>query len=81
MVTAAPVAAGSVADTAVTGLLAFLIVAVMGLALYFLLRSMNKQLRKVAPPPPAKPGAGRPAKAGQAASGEHGPAGNGQDRQ
>jgi hypothetical protein len=33
------------------GLLGFLIVAVMGAALVFLLRSMNKQLRKIGPPP------------------------------
>jgi hypothetical protein len=31
----------------VTGVLGFLVVAGMGLALFFLLRSMNKQLRKV----------------------------------
>lgn len=43
-------AAGSVASQAMPGVLGFLIVAAMGLALFFLLRSMNKQLRKVAPP-------------------------------
>ena len=42
MVLASP-AAGQV----VTGVLGFLVVAGMGLALFFLLRSMNKQLRKV----------------------------------
>jgi hypothetical protein len=31
----------------VTGVLGFLVVAAMGLALFFLLRSMNKHLRKV----------------------------------
>jgi hypothetical protein len=35
----------------VSGTLGFLVVAGMGLALFFLLRSMNKQLRKVAPGP------------------------------
>jgi len=35
------------AGQVVTGVLGFLVVAGMGLALYFLLRSMNKQLRKV----------------------------------
>jgi len=35
------------AGQVVTGVLGFLVVAAMGLALYFLLRSMNKQLRKV----------------------------------
>ncbi len=34
-----------------TGVLAFLVVAAMGVALVFLLRSMNKQFRKIGPPP------------------------------
>jgi hypothetical protein len=33
------------------GLLGFLVVAVLGLALVFLLRSMNKQFRKIGPKP------------------------------
>jgi hypothetical protein len=33
------------------GLLAFLVVAALGIALIFLLRSMNKQFRKLGPPP------------------------------
>ena len=33
------------------GVLGFLVVAGMGIALYFLLRSMNRQLRKIPPPP------------------------------
>jgi hypothetical protein len=33
------------------GLLGFLVVAAMGLALVFLLRSMNKQFRKIGPKP------------------------------
>jgi hypothetical protein len=44
-------AAAPAANTVVTGVLGFLVVAAMGLALFFLLRSMNKQLRKVAPGP------------------------------
>ena len=32
------------------GLLGFLVVAALGVALVFLLRSMNKQLRKIPPP-------------------------------
>jgi hypothetical protein len=39
------------ASQVVPGILGFLVVAGMGLVLYFLLRSMNKQLRKVAPDP------------------------------
>jgi hypothetical protein len=44
-------AAAPAANNVVTGVLAFLVVAAMGVALFFLLRSMNKQLRKVAPGP------------------------------
>ncbi len=33
------------------GLLGFLVVAGIGVALFFLLRSMNKQFRKLPPPP------------------------------
>jgi len=39
------------------GLLGFLVVAALGVALVFLLRSMNKHLRKITPDP-AAPGAG-----------------------
>ena len=46
-------AAGSASSlgNVVSGTLGFLVVAGMGLALFFLLRSMNKQLRKVSPGP------------------------------
>jgi hypothetical protein len=44
-------AAAPAANTVVTGVLGFLVVAAMGVALFFLLRSMNKQLRKVSPGP------------------------------
>ena len=43
--------ASPAANQVVPGILGFLVVAAMGLALYFLLRSMNKQLRKVAREP------------------------------
>jgi hypothetical protein len=39
------------AGQVVPGVLGFLVVAGMALALFFLLRSMNKQLRKVVPEP------------------------------
>ena len=61
MIVAAP-SAGQV----VPGVLGFLVVAAMGLALFFLLRSLNKQLRKVIPEPrwrdgaAGRPGAGEP---------------------
>jgi len=49
---AGSVAAGSAASNQVMpGVLGFLVVAAMGVALFFLLRSLNKQLRKVTPPP------------------------------
>ena len=39
------------------GVLGFLVVAGMGLALWFLLKSMSKQLKKLPPPPPDEDGA------------------------
>jgi hypothetical protein len=59
----AVLAAGSVTDNEVTpGVLGFLVVAGMGVVLYFLLKSLNKQLRKIPPPPDDEGG-----EAGQAA--------------
>ena len=43
--------ASPAASQVVPGILGFLVVAGMGLVLYFLMRSMNKQLRKVVPDP------------------------------
>ena len=37
------------------GLLGFLVVAALGVALVFLLRSMNKQFKKIGPPPEDPP--------------------------
>jgi hypothetical protein len=49
----AELAKGTVPSNDVTpGVLGFLVVAGMGIILYFLLRSMNRQLRKIPPPPP-----------------------------
>jgi hypothetical protein len=49
-VLAAAVAASSPSSNDVTpGVLGFLVVAAIGVALVFLLRSMNKQFRKIAP--------------------------------
>jgi hypothetical protein len=54
---ATEVAKGAASNNNVTpGVLGFLIVAGMGLALFFLLRSMNRQFRKL-PQPPATDGA------------------------
>jgi hypothetical protein len=52
----AVLAKGAVPVNNVTpGVLGFLVVAAMGIALYFLLRSMSRQLKKI--PPPAEDGA------------------------
>jgi hypothetical protein len=61
-------AASSTASQVYPGLVGFLVVAGMGLALFFLFRSLNKQLHKVAPgqPSSAPPGRARPPRAGLA---------------
>jgi hypothetical protein len=57
----AAVAASSSASNDVTpGVLGLLVVAVMGVALVFLLRSMNKQFRKIAPKTEGTTGSERP---------------------
>ena len=57
----AAVAASSSASNDVTpGVLGFLVVAVMGVALVFLLKSMNKQFRKIAPKTEGTTGSERP---------------------
>ena len=45
----------STLDEVTPGVLGFLVVAAMGLALVFLLRSMNKQFRKIGPKPEEDP--------------------------
>lgn len=62
----AAAASSSTSDDVQTGVIAFLIVAAMGVALVFLLRSMNKQFRKIdanplEPGPPDGDGAGQEA--------------------
>ncbi|HWP77431.1 MAG TPA: hypothetical protein VNU03_23105 [Methylomirabilota bacterium] len=61
---AAAAASSSVNDVE-PGVLGFLVVAAMGVALVFLLRSMNKQFRKITPEPdaPDREQAGEQAKA------------------
>jgi hypothetical protein len=56
-VLAAVAASSSASDDVAPGVLGFLVVAAMGVALVFLLRSMNKQFRKITPDPdpPAQP--------------------------
>jgi hypothetical protein len=48
---AAAAASSSASDNVAPGVLGFLVVVAMGVALVFLLRSMNKQLRKIEPEP------------------------------
>jgi hypothetical protein len=73
MVTAAPLGGAVLAKSTVPvnnvtpGVLGFLVVAAMGIALYFLLRSMSRQLKKI-PPAPAEDGAADGANAGAASS-------------
>jgi hypothetical protein len=52
----AAAAASSSANDVEPGVLGFLVVAAMGVALVFLLRSMNKQFRKIDPEPEAPDG-------------------------
>jgi hypothetical protein len=51
MTLAALAAAASSSNDVEPGVLGFLVVAAMGVALVFLLRSMNKQFRKITPEP------------------------------
>jgi hypothetical protein len=51
------VAGASTASQIEPGALGFLIVAGMGLALFFLFRSLNKQLHKITPDPRSRRGA------------------------
>ena len=64
-VLAAVAASSSASDDVSPGVLGFLVVAAMGVALVFLLKSMNKQFRKITPkaegttgPEGSKPGPG-----------------------
>ena len=76
VIAAAVVAKGAASASNVTpGVLGFLIVAGLGLALFFLLRSMNRQFRKLPPPPAPDGGDGtgpegnRPAQPGRVSPG------------
>ena len=63
-VLAAVAASSSASNNVAPGVLGFLVVAAMGVALVFLLRSMNKQFRKITPKPrdrdPGAPGPSPP---------------------
>ncbi|HEV2258150.1 MAG TPA: hypothetical protein VGS06_33880 [Streptosporangiaceae bacterium] len=53
---AAAAASSTASNDVEPGVLGFLVVAAMGVALVFLLRSMNKQFRKITPDPDAPDG-------------------------
>jgi hypothetical protein len=55
---AAAAASSSASNDVEPGVLGFLVVAAMGVALVFLLRSMNKQFRKITPKPGPSEGDG-----------------------
>jgi hypothetical protein len=58
----------SVASQVTPGLLGFLVVAGMGVAVFFLFRSMNKQLKKISPDPRVRASVAKRPRAGQSAS-------------
>ena len=60
--------AGVPVNNVTPGVLGFLVVAAMGIALYFLLRSMSRQLKKIPPPPEDDDGAAGGAGASAASS-------------
>ena len=58
-------AAAPASDNVTPGLLGFAVFAAMAVALFFLLKSMNKQFRKIAPKDEAPPPEGAGSKPGQ----------------
>ena len=61
-------ASSSVAEQVTPGLLGFLVVAGMGLAVFFLFRSMNKQLKKISPDPRVRASVARKPRSAQSSS-------------
>jgi hypothetical protein len=70
MTLAALAAAASSSNDVEPGVLGFLVVAAIGVALVFLLRSMNKQFRKITPGPDADSADSAAAADGSVADGE-----------
>jgi hypothetical protein len=58
----------SVASQVYPGLLGFLVVAGMGVAMFFLFRSMNKQLKKISPDPRVRASVAKRPRSAQSAS-------------
>jgi hypothetical protein len=71
-VLAAVTASSSSVNDVTPGVLGFLVVAGMGVALVFLLRSMNKQFHKITPPPGDDNGGGAGSAAGSGSGGSGG---------
>jgi hypothetical protein len=73
-VTLLAASSSSVAAQVTPGLLGFLVVAGLGVAVYFLFRSLNKQLKKISPDPRVrasvakKPRSAQPAQPAQSSS-------------
>lgn len=61
-------ASSSVAEQVTPGLLGFLVVAGLALALFFLFRSMNKQLKKISPDPRVRASVARKPRSAQSSS-------------
>jgi hypothetical protein len=74
-VLAAVAASSSASNDVAPGVLGFIVVAAMGTALVFLLRSMNKQFRKITPDPepPGGPAQNSGGSGGSSPPGQHQP--------
>ena len=64
----------SVASQVTPGLLGFLIVAGMGVAVFFLFRSMNKQLKKISPDPRVRASVAKRPRSARSSSAQSSPA-------
>jgi hypothetical protein len=67
-VTLLAASSSSVAAQVTPGLLGFLVVAGMGLAVFFLFRSMNKQLKKISPDPRVRASVAKRARSAQSSA-------------
>ena len=63
----------SVASQVTPGLLGFLVVAGMGVAVFFLFRSMNRQLKKISPDPRVRASVAKRPRGAQSAPAESAP--------
>jgi hypothetical protein len=68
LVTLLAASSSSVASQVTPGLLGFLVVAGMGVAVFFLFRSMNKQLKKISPDPKVRASVAKKPRSAQSSS-------------